>query len=136
VHAEPLPANTERVSGTDRPAAHRTNVDGSEPTVDDLRCELFDEPLADCDGPVGRTDVTTHPSTRLFPPAEISYAAVEFELDLMRKRLAIWDIFGRHIRAGAKSWPEVQRALTSEDLSDIAGICDGRSLRDLLVHLR
>ncbi len=120
MHADPLPANAE---GTDR-------------SLDALKCELFDEPLADSDGPVGRTDVTTHPSTRLFAPADISYATFEFELELMRKRLAVWEIFRGHIRAGATSWPEVQRALTPEDLSEIVRICEHRSLRELLVHLR
>jgi hypothetical protein len=105
-------------------------------SLDDLRCELFDQPLADSDGPVGRTDVTTHPSTRLRASAEISYAAVEFELELMKKRLAVWEIFRKHIRAGATSWPEVQSALTPEDLSEIVQICDGRPLRDLLVRHR
>jgi hypothetical protein len=30
----------------------------------------------------------------------------------------------------------VQRALTDDDLSEIVRICEGRSLRDLLVQLR
>jgi hypothetical protein len=67
---------------------------------------------------------------------DISYAAVEFEVELMRKRLAVWEIFLRHMKAGATSWPEVQRALTDQDLSEIVRICAGRSLRDLLVRLR
>jgi hypothetical protein len=112
-------------------ARHRT-----EPGLDDLKCHLFDEPLRDADGPIGRAAAALHPSTRLAETSQISFAAVEFELDLMRRRLDVWEIFGRHMKAGATSWPEVQRALTDEDLAEIVRICDGRTLRDLLVDLR
>jgi hypothetical protein len=81
-------------------------------------------------------DFFDHTADRLFGAPDVSYAAIELELDLMRRRLAIWEIFGRHMKAGATSWPEVQRALTGEDLAEIVRICDGRPLRDLLVSLR
>jgi hypothetical protein len=112
-------------------AHHRT-----EPGLDELKCHLFDEPLHDADGPIGRTGTALHPSTRLSETSRISFAAVDFELDLLRRRLAVWEIFGRHMKAGATSWPEVQRALTDDDLAEIVRICDGRTLRDLLVNLR
>jgi hypothetical protein len=111
-------------------------ADGAVFGLDELKCELFDEPLGDADGPLGRTDVAAHPSTRLHPTDEISFAAVEFELELMKKRLAIWEIFRRHMKAGATTWPEVQRALSAEDLGQIVRICEGRSLRELLVQPR
>jgi hypothetical protein len=66
----------------------------------------------------------------------IDYAALEFEVERMRKRLAIWEIFMAYVRNGARTWPEVQRALTQEDLDKIVVICDGVPLRDVLLHLR
>ncbi len=66
----------------------------------------------------------------------IDYAALELEVDRMRKRLAIWEIFMTYIRDGARSWPEVQRSLTSEDFTTIVSICDGVPLRDLLLDMR
>ena len=66
----------------------------------------------------------------------IDYAALEFEVDRMRKRLAIWEIFMDYVRGGARTWPDVQQALTQEDLDQIEVICDGVPLRDVLLHLR
>ncbi len=65
----------------------------------------------------------------------IDFATLEFEVERMRKRLAIWDIFMTYMRDGARSWPEVQRALTSEDFDKIVTICDGVPLRDLLLDM-
>ena len=69
-------------------------------------------------------------------PDLIDYASVEYEVDRMRKRLAIWEIFMAYMRDGARSWPEVQRSLTKEDFDKIVAICDGVPLRDLLLDLR
>ena len=66
----------------------------------------------------------------------INYASLESEVERMRKRLAIWEIFMSYMRDGARSWPEVQRSLTKEDFDKIVSICDGVPLRDLLLDLR
>ena len=66
----------------------------------------------------------------------IDYASLELELERMRKRLAIWEIFMTYLRDGARSWPEVRRSLTQQDLDRIATICDGVPLRDVLLDLR
>jgi hypothetical protein len=63
----------------------------------------------------------------------VNYAALEFELERMKKRLAIWNIFMNYMRDGASSWPDVQRSLTQKDFEEIVHICDGVSLRDLLL---
>jgi len=68
-------------------------------------------------------------------PEPIDYASLEFEVDRMRKRLAIWDIFMTYMRNGASNWPEVQRSLTKADFDKIVLICDGVPLRDLLLDL-
>jgi hypothetical protein len=67
------------------------------------------------------------------PP--INYESFESEVERLRKRLAIWEIFLRYVREGARTWPEVQRAVTREDLDEITRICDGTPLRDLLLNL-
>jgi len=69
-------------------------------------------------------------------PEPIDYASLEFEVERMRKRLAIWEIFMTYMRDGARSWPEVQRSLTKEDFDKIVAICDGVPLRDLLLDMR
>jgi hypothetical protein len=69
-------------------------------------------------------------------PDPIDYASLELEVERMRKRLAIWEIFMTYMRDGARSWPEVQRSLTKEDFDQIVSICDGVPLRDLLLDLR
>ena len=63
----------------------------------------------------------------------VNYAALEFELERMKKRFAIWQIFMNYMRDGAKTWPEVQNSLTQKDFEEIVSICDGVSLRDLLL---
>ena len=69
-------------------------------------------------------------------PDAIDFASLEFEVERMRKRLAIWEIFMTYMRNGARSWPEVQRSLTKEDFDRIVTICNGVPLRDLLLDLR
>jgi len=69
-------------------------------------------------------------------PEPIDFASLEFEVERMRKRLAIWEIFMTYMRDGARSWPEVQRSLTNEDFAKIVAICDGVPLRDLLLDMR
>ncbi len=76
-----------------------------------------------------------HPG-RSRAPGPIDYASLEFEVERMRKRLAIWEIFMGYMRDGAHSWPEVQRSLTKEDFDKIVAICDGVPLRDLLLDMR
>jgi predicted RNase H-like nuclease (RuvC/YqgF family) len=67
------------------------------------------------------------------PP--IDYDNFESEVERLRKRLAIWEIFLRYVKDGARTWPEVQRAVTPEDLDEITRICDGTPLRDLLLNI-
>lgn len=67
------------------------------------------------------------------PP--IDYEAFGAEVERLRKRLAIWEIFLRYVKNGARTWPEVQRAVTPEDLDEITRICDGTPLRDLLLNV-
>ncbi len=69
-------------------------------------------------------------------PDLIDYASVEFEVERMRRRLAIWEIFMAYMRNGATSWTKLQQALTPEDFDKITAICDGVPLRDLLLDLR
>lgn len=63
----------------------------------------------------------------------INYAQVESELVRMKKKLAIWEIFVRHMKDGADSWSQVQSALSADDLNEIVRICDGVPLRDVLL---
>lgn len=69
-------------------------------------------------------------------PDLIDYASLEFEVERMRQRLAVWEIFMAYMRDGAKTWPQVQQALTQEDFDKIVAICDGVPLRDLMLDLR
>jgi hypothetical protein len=62
----------------------------------------------------------------------VNYAALEFELERLKKRLAVWQIFMKYMKDGAESWTEVRAALTQSDFEQIVEICDGVSLRDLL----
>lgn len=66
----------------------------------------------------------------------IDYASMEFEVERMRKRLAVWEIFMAYMRDGARTWPQVQQSLTQEDFDKIFAICDGVPLRDLMLDLR
>jgi hypothetical protein len=69
-------------------------------------------------------------------PDVIDYASVEFEVERMRKRLAVWEIFMAYMRDGATSWSKLQQALSADDFNKIVAICDGIPLRDLLLDLR
>jgi hypothetical protein len=69
-------------------------------------------------------------------PDVIDYASVEFEVERMRKRLAVWEIFMVYMRDGATSWAQVQQSLSQADFDKIVAICDGVPLRDLLLDLR
>ena len=66
--------------------------------------------------------------------SSIDYAALEFDLGRMRKRLAIWEIFLGYAKQGARTWTDVQRAITPADLDEIDRICDGTPLEDLLLE--
>jgi hypothetical protein len=61
---------------------------------------------------------------------------LEFEVERMRKRLAVWEIFLNYAKDGARTWPEVQQAMTPDDLNEISRICDGTPLRDVLLEQR
>ena len=93
-----------------------------------LRRDLFDTPPV---APSLRPSTTSTDE-----PDHIDYASVEFEVERMRKRLAIWEIFMAYMRDGARSWSKLQQALTPEDFDKIVTICDGIPLRDLLLDLR
>ena len=66
----------------------------------------------------------------------IDVEALSSEVERLRKRLAIWEIFLRYAEDGAQTWPEVQRAVTPEDLDEITRICNGMPVRDVLLNLR
>jgi hypothetical protein len=89
-----------------------------------LRQDLYGSPVPD---PASAAEIG---------PQSIDFASLEFEVERMRKRLAIWEIFMTYMRDGARSWPEVQRSLTPEDFEEIVTICDGVPLADLLLDLR
>jgi hypothetical protein len=79
---------------------------------------------------------STPPEAPAEEPDVIDYASLELEVERMRKRLAIWEIFMTYMRDGARSWPEVQQSLTKEDFEKIVSTCDGVPLRDLLLDLQ
>jgi hypothetical protein len=56
-----------------------------------------------------------------------------FDLEVLRKRLQISDILVRYVRDGARTLSEVQQAISAQDLDEIMAICDGASLRDVLM---
>lgn len=104
----------------DKPLSDARSRDAA---LERLRQDLFDDASApDCEDTDGAEP--------------IDYASLELELERMRKRLAIWEIFMTYLRDGARSWPEVRRSLTQHDLDRIATICDGVPLRDVLLDLR
>jgi len=109
------------VMGMDTPLSDARSIDAS---LERLRHDLFGTPAL---------EVSEEPDDG---PDAIDYASLEFEVERMRKRLAIWDIFMTYMRDGARSWPEVQQSLTPEDFDKIVTICDGMPLRDLLLDLR
>ena len=102
----------------DKPLHDTRSIDAA---LERLRRDLFDTP------PAAQDDEGPEP---------IDYTSLEFEVERMRKRLAIWEIFMGYMRGGAHSWPEVQRSLTKEDFDTIVAICDGVPLRDLLLDMR
>ena len=111
--------------------------------IEQLRRDLDDVPpkekgleqlqrdLRDIEGNEGDEDEEADFSDT--PP--IDYENFASEVERLRKRLAIWEIFLRYVKDGARTWPEVQRAVTPEDLDEITRICDGTPLRDLLLNL-
>jgi hypothetical protein len=105
---------------TDSPFSDARSIDAA---LERLRQDLFDTSPSKEDEVAQARDV-------------IDYASLEFEVERMRKRLAIWEIFMTYMRNGARSWPDVQRSLTKEDFDKIVSICDGVPLRDLLLDLR
>jgi hypothetical protein len=107
------------------PSSDPRDVDGA---LHRLRRDLFDT-LPVAPEPDDMTDQADEPDV-------IDYASVEFEVERMRKRLAVWEIFMAYMREGARSWSQVQQAITPEDFEKITVICDGVPLRDLLLDLR
>ena len=66
----------------------------------------------------------------------IDYASVEFEVERMRKRLAVWEIFMAYMRARRHQLVQGAAVAHAEDFDRIVAICDGIPLRDLLLDLR
>ena len=55
--------------------------------------------------------------TRSWEP--VNYAAVEYELERLRKRLDIWQIFMKHMKRGRGYLAPVHNSLTQSDLEQI-----------------
>jgi hypothetical protein len=108
--------------GTDSPPSDALDIDAA---LARLREDLF-----------GTSPLGAPEETKSRGPDPNDYASLEFEVERMRKRLAIWEIFMVYMRGGARSWPEVQRSLTKDDFDKIVAICDGVPLRDLLLDMR
>jgi hypothetical protein len=96
-----------------------------EPRLDQLQRDLRDVEPEESEG--AEADFSDSPP--------IDYENFAAEVERLRKRLAIWEIFLRYVKDGARTWPEVQRAVTPQDLDEITRICDGTPLRDLLLNL-
>src|ERR1700684_1458744 len=96
--------------------------------LDRLRRDLLETPPVTPEP----EDVSKQPDE----PDLIDYASVEFEVERMRKRLAVWEIFMTYMRDGAKSLSQAAQEIASEDFDEITAICDGVPLRDLLLDLR
>jgi hypothetical protein len=107
------------------PSSGSRDMDGA---IHRLRRDLLDTPPVTSE----LDDMTDHADE----PDIIDYASVEFEVERMRKRLAVWEIFLAYMHGGARSWSQVQEAITPEDFDKIMVICDGVPLRDLLLDLR
>jgi hypothetical protein len=100
------------------------NMSGDSNWIERLQSDVLDAPAAETERQLD--DVNGAVFER------IPYATLEYELERSRKRLAIWDIFLAHMKAGAQTWPEIRRALTEEEVDEVAAICDGIPLRDVL----
>jgi len=107
------------------PFSDPRNMDGA---LARMRRDLLDTPVLDLEQDDAADQVDE--------PDLIDYASVEFEVERMRKRLAVWEIFMAYMRDGARNWSQVQQSLTQEDFDKIMAICDGVPLRDLLLDLR
>jgi hypothetical protein len=105
-----------------QPPSDPRPLDGA---LDRLRRDLREDPA------IGRESEET-----IDPSDAIDYASLEFEVERMRKRLAVWEIFLAYMRDGARSWLQVQKAFTPEDLERITTICGGVPLRDLMLEFR
>jgi hypothetical protein len=109
----------------------QTEAEGTSFSADsiDRGLELLRQDMLAAPHDVGERDDFTE-------SAPIDYASLEHEVERMRKRLSIWEMFLRYARDGARTWTEVQRAMTPGDLDEITRICDGTPLRDVLLDLR
>jgi hypothetical protein len=100
------------------------NMSSDSSWIDRLQSDVLDVPAAETDRQLDAVNGAVF--------ERIPYATLEYELERSRKRLAIWDIFLAHMKAGAETWPEIRSALTEEEVDQIATVCDGVPLRDVL----
>jgi hypothetical protein len=100
------------------------NKGGDSSWLDRLQSDVLDVPAAETERQLDAVNGAVF--------ERIPYATLEYELERSRKRLGIWDIFLAHMKAGAETWPEIRAALTEEEVDQIAAICDGVPLRDVL----
>jgi hypothetical protein len=100
------------------------NMSSDSSWIDRLQSDVLDVPAAETDRQLDAVNGAVF--------ERIPYATLEYELERSRKRLAIWDIFLAHMKAGAETWPEIRNALTEEEVDQIATVCDGIPLRDVL----
>jgi len=100
------------------------NMSGDGSWLDRLQSDVLEVPAAETERQLDAVNGAVF--------ERIPYATLEYELERSRKRLAIWDIFLAHMKAGAETWPQIRQALTEEEVDEIAAICDGIPLRDVL----
>jgi hypothetical protein len=100
------------------------NISRDNSWIDRLQSDVLDVPAAETERQLGAVNGAVF--------ERIPYATLEYELERSRKRLAIWDILLAHMKAGAETWPEIRNALTEEEVDQIATVCDGIPLRDVL----
>jgi hypothetical protein len=100
------------------------NTSGESSWLDRLQSDVLEVPAAETERQLDAVNGAVF--------ERIPYATLEYELERSRKRLAIWDIFLAHMKAGAETWPDIRHALTAEEVDQIAAICDGIPLRDVL----
>jgi hypothetical protein len=60
---------------------------------------------------------------RILALQEIGLPAMELEAERANRRDRLWEVFVPYMAAGAKSWGEIEDALTDEDWQRIHDIC-------------
>jgi hypothetical protein len=63
---------------------------------------------------------------------EVGLPAMQLDGERMDEKVNVWEVLTPHMGAGAKTWREIEDALTDDDRKRLQAICGDRTVAEVL----